>query len=319
MNKISVVGDSSIDHFLMLDGQDAGLRINSKNHKQELCFKYSEKTSIDEQQDSFGGSALNVAVALSHLNCEASLSTIIGADYEGKEIMNFLSSKSVITDNVEVGGKTNQSFIIVYSQDRTILSHHEKRNYSHLKISDSDILYFASAGQGSDSLIEKVKSSVNKGTKLVFNPGSFEISSFGYFKPLLSQTTILIINREEAKQLLPGTHEVVAQLEKILDFGTTVAVITDGANGAYFGTNEGHFHMFAFPASVKDPTGAGDAFASALVAGLAKGKSLEEAAKWGMINASYVVETLGANSALCSMSQINKELQSNKVLKFSRI
>lgn len=267
----------------------------------------------------FGGSALNVACSLAILGKQSHLSTIVGADHEGKEIISFLNAKSVITDSVEVSGQTNQSFIIVYNSDRTILSHHEKRNYTRMKITESEILYFASAGTGSGSLIEKIKRSVDAGAKLVFNPGSFEISSFDTFKSLLGIATLFIINRDEARQIIADTHEVKVQLDKILRLGAKVAVITDGANGVYFGTSEGHFHMHAAPANVKDPTGAGDAFASALVAGLMSGKSLEEASKWGMVNSASVIGEYGANTELIDIAQIDKLAQSNKILKFSRV
>ena len=46
-------------------------------------------------------------------------------------------------------------------------------------------------------------------------------------------------------------------------------------------------------ARVVDPTGAGDAFAGAALAALARGASLEDAVRWGCATASFVVEAFG--------------------------
>lgn len=317
MKKVSVVGDTSIDHFLMLDGQDACLMGSSKEHKKELCLKYGEKITIDSEEKYFGGSALNVAVGLARFGNEVVLSSIVGSDLEGREILGYLNSQQVITDHIEVKGQTNQSFIIIFKSERTILSHHKPRDYSRVYIPKSDIIYFASAGVGSEVFIDKIRKNVHAGAKLIFNPGSYEISSFDFFKPLLAITTVFIINRSEANQIIEDTSKIESQLEKVLRFGTKVAVITDGKNGAYFATAEGNFHMPAAPSNVVDPTGAGDAFSSGLVAGLMEGKSLEESAKWGINNSASAVESYGANSSLLDQSSIIKHLE-NKILKFSR-
>lgn len=317
--KVAVVGDASTDHFLILDASDAGLTVNGKSPEKELCLKYGEKTSIESSLDFFGGGALNVAVALRNFSFDVSLSTIVGADFEGKEIVSFLNDEGIELDNLIVKGATNQSFILVYEKERTILSYHNKRDYSSVKIPACDILYFASAGQGSEELVNNIRSKVHSGSRLIFNPGSFEISSFDLFKPLCAISTIFVINRDEAREIIEDTPDIKVQLDKILRFGTKVAVISDQKNGAYFGTAEGFFHMNAAVANVKDPTGAGDAFSSGLVAGLANGKSLEESAKWGMHNSAKVIEDYGANSLLLDVDEIERKTKNDKVLKFSKL
>jgi len=318
INKISVVGDSSTDHFLVLDEQDARLNSSSNNEK-SLCLDYGQKTALKEQQTYFGGSALNVSVAFSLLGIEAHLSTIVGSDHSGKEMISFLSSKNVITDLVEVEKRTNNSYVIVYESERTVLSYHEKRNYNKLKVAKSEIIYLSSAGQGSEVLVDKITSLLAQGSKLVFNPGSYEISSFDLFRPLLDKTTLLILNRDEASTLFGESHKVTDQLANMLSSGTKVAVITDAQNGAYFGTQIGNFHMNAASGKLVDPTGAGDAFAAGLTAGLMHGKSLEESAIWRMHNASAVIEHIGANTNLLAIDQVDKIIKQNKILKFSRL
>lgn len=317
MDKISVVGDVSTDHFIILDDQDASLL--NKKHRKELCLDYGSKISIDTQKNFFGGSALNVAASLNKLGKTVSISTIVGSDFGGREIVDFLSSQEILTDDIIVRDETNQSFVIIYKGERTVLSYHKKRDYSKINIPKSELIYLASAGQGSEALVNKIRSQVQSGAKLIFNPGSYELSNFDLFKPLLQMTSILIINREEANLIIEDTPKIKVQLDKILTSGTKVAVITDAKNGAYFAVPEGHFHIHAAPAKVIDSTGAGDAFAAGLVAYIMAGKSLEESAVAAMYNSAAIVEQYGANDGLLDNSQIDKMVRENKILKFSRV
>jgi sugar/nucleoside kinase (ribokinase family) len=317
MEKIVVVGDVSTDHFVILDDQDASLAI--KNHKKELCLDYGAKIAVDQTQKLFGGSALNVSTSLGSLGKQVHIASIVGKDFSGREAIEFLNSHNVNTDAVEVRGETNQSFIIIYKNERTVLSYHKKRDYSKLSIPKSDLIYFASAGKGSEVLVNKIRAAIGSGAKLIFNPGSYELSNFELFKPLLQLTSIFIINRSEANLIIEDTPKITVQLDKILTSGTKVAVITDAKNGAYFATSQGHFHMAAAPAKIVDSTGAGDAFAAGLITHIMNGKSLEESAIAGMYNSASVIEEIGANTNLLNMAQIDKLVKENKILKFSPV
>src|SRR5690606_7945950 len=85
-------------------------------------------------------------------------------------------------------------------------------------------------------------------------------------------------------------------LEAMHELGVKVAVITDGPAGAYASDDSQKLFMPNYPdvAEPYDRTGAGDAFASTIVAALARGKSLEEALLWAPINSMNVVQKLGA-------------------------
>ncbi len=315
--KVAVVGDCSTDHFLVIGGQDAGL-IQPSSQDKKICFSYGEKIPIEEVYKSFGGSALNVSTNLSALDIDVNLVSFVGKDFEGREIIGHLDSNKISHDNVIIDQTTNQSFILLFKGERTVLSNHLKRNYSRLKLPKSDYIYLASAGEGCEDLISSVRASVANGSKLIFNPGSFILRDFDLFRPLLPYTSLLIINREEADELF-GAKDIKDQLAKIISLGTNVAVITDGKNGAYFASQDSYFHMHSAVAKVKDSTGAGDAFAGALLGGIIKGNSLEESAKWGMVNSASVVEEMGSTTGSLTTHEIMKKLDQNKILKFSAI
>ena len=62
------------------------------------------------------------------------------------------------------------------------------------------------------------------------------------------------------------------------------------------------------PAPPLDRTGAGDAFASTIVAALALGESMDTALTWAPVNSASVVQQLGAQAGLLSMDKLKQWL-----------
>lgn len=87
---------------------------------------------------------------------------------------------------------------------------------------------------------------------------------------LLKKIDCLIINEDEAKALAGDTNLIKAS-EAILKMGPHVAIIKKGESGSITFSSDGEkFLLPAYPASeVRDPTGAGDSFAGALMGYLA--------------------------------------------------
>jgi ribokinase len=72
--------------------------------------------------------------------------------------------------------------------------------------------------------------------------------------------------------------------------------ITSGAAGATAYTRDGEIYVPAIDAEELDPTGAGDTFCGAMLAGLTAGVKLESALKAAAYLAGKVVETPGPAS-----------------------
>ncbi len=127
-------------------------------------------------------------------------------------------------------------------------------------------------------------------------------------KKLLKKINCLIINEDEAKALA-GEHNVITAGEKIMNMGPRVVIIKKGASGSVMCEKSGQqFLLPAFPATeVKDPTGAGDSFAGALMGYLTKtGKtdfdSLKTAIAYGTVVASFTISDFSLNG-LTSISK----------------
>jgi sugar/nucleoside kinase (ribokinase family) len=135
-------------------------------------------------------------------------------------------------------------------------------------------------------------------------------------KRLLQRINALILNEGEAK-MLTKCDNLSSAAEELLKMGPKVIIIKKGSHGAI--SLEGGGSWFTLPAyptsNVRDPTGAGDAFAGALMGYLANaGKTdtryLRTAIAYGTITASLVIEGFSL-SAIASVgrSVIDQRLQ----------
>jgi sugar/nucleoside kinase (ribokinase family) len=70
-----------------------------------------------------------------------------------------------------------------------------------------------------------------------------------------------------------------------------------------------HIPRYPDPRPPFEITGAGDAFASTIVCALALGLPLEQALLWGPVNASSVIQEIGAQKGLLTRAQLEHNLQ----------
>lgn len=126
---------------------------------------------------------------------------------------------------------------------------------------------------------------------------------------LLTKVDLFFLNDEELF-LLTGENSPVIGARKLLETGLKHVVVKKGEHGAMlFTANETPFICPAFPlASAKDPTGAGDTFAGAMIGYLAATEdtgnfNLRRAVVYGTIAASFAVEEFGMDR----LSSINDQ------------
>ena len=315
---IVTIGDSTTDRFLEVENQNATLLFTHRETEKDICFKFGEKIPVSDIHKGFGGSALNTAVGFSRLGIKTSIVTILGKDEEGNDALEFLKKNGVETVNSIQEEQTNQSTIIVYKNERTVLSYQAERDYSKLEIPKTDWLYLTSAGKGADEIIKKVQAHMSTGTKVCFNPGNWELLNFDKFTEIISGCEVLILNKFEADDIF-SNNEIANQLEKISERRAKIAIITDARNGAYLRSEGKNYHMGILPSETIDPTGAGDSFSSGFISGLIYGVRPESAMKWGMANAASVVESVGANEGLLDKEKISNIIEEAASLKAEEI
>lgn len=135
---------------------------------------------------------------------------------------------------------------------------------------------------------------------------------FHELERLLKRINCLIINEDEARALASESNLIKA-IDKILTMGPSVIVVKKGESGSIASDSKGQkFILPAYPsAEVKDPTGAGDSFAGALMGYLAKTRKtdfdvIKMAVAYGTVAASFTISDFSLQ-ALAAIT--NKDIE----------
>jgi sugar/nucleoside kinase (ribokinase family) len=320
MKKIDIlaIGDMASDAFIRL--QQAHI-VDSVHHtNKEICFSFGDKIPYEFVKIVRAvGNAGNAAVCASRLGLTSAIVTNIGKDQSGKECLSELKKNKVISKFVRVHKNidTNYHYVLWYGSERTILVKHQPFPYIPLKDikKEPKWVYLSSLGEHSLPYHTDITMylDAHRNVKLAFQPGTFQIK-FGKdaLVGVYKRTAIFFCNVEEARKILNDkTSDVTTLMRAIHALGPQTVVITDGTKGAYVLENDIAYFMPVYP-DAKPPyerTGAGDAFSSTVVAGLAMGKTLQEALLWGPVNSMSVVQCIGAQAGLLTQQEIVEYLK----------
>lgn len=314
------IGDIVVDAFIELNKDMADVSQDLDTGRKTLHMPFGGKLPYDDVTViSAVGNSPNAAVSAHRLGLKTALVTNLGHDRNGKDCLEALRNEGVETNYVKVheGKFTNYHYVLRYGPERTILIKHEVYPYALPDFAEPPrFLYFSSIGEHGvpfhHEIAEYVKT--HPETKLVFQPGTFQIK-LGHeaLKDLYEVTEIFFCNKEEAQEIL-GTEEqsVPTLLRKFKELGPKLPVITDGPNGAYVvdeSDQAWHMPMYPDPAPPVDRTGAGDSFSSTFTAAIALGMTPAEALSWGPINSMNVVQHIGAQKGLLSRAELDELLQ----------
>jgi sugar/nucleoside kinase (ribokinase family) len=121
---------------------------------------------------------------------------------------------------------------------------------------------------------------------------------------LVNGLDALLLTEQEALQYFrPATPSAWQMAEHLAGFGCRYVVLKLGARGAalWDGFTARRWHIPAYPTTVRDRTGAGDAFAGGFLVGLATTQDPLEAALMGTVSASLTIERSGALEVLASL------------------
>ena len=313
------VGDATIDNFVQI--HDAEVKCNLNKTECMLCIEYGDKISVDKLTHLVAGNAANNAVGGARLKLHSAIYVNIGSDAAGKQILEKFKNEGVSTTYVMVhqGMESNLSTVINFQGERTILVYHQSWKYKLPDLENAKWVYFTSVAPtftDSNLLNELTAYLERTGSKLLYNPGTYQIQAGVKKHPrLLSFSELFIVNIEEAKRVLGYKDDEDIPIKKLLkgiaDLGPRIVIITDGEMGSYGFDGQTYYHLGIFPAKLVEATGAGDAYATGVLAGLFYRKDLKEVMRWGAANGASVVEQIGPQAGLLTYSQIQEKLKEN--------
>ncbi len=304
MYDIITVGSATFDVFANTKSQLIKIK-TSCSEEDLIAYPSGSKILIKELRFTTGGGGTNTAVSLARLGHKTAYLGSLGNDENGKKILGLLKKEKI--DFIGMLSKEITGYSIILDSiehDRTILTY--KGANDKLKFSDINLkklktkwFYFSSMISESFRTLEKLAEFAEKNNiKIAFNPSTY-LAEKGksYLKKILTRTTILILNKEEAS-LLAEKKDISFMLKELYKLGPKIIVITNGKKeiNAYDGKNI--YIMIPNKIRVVESTGAGDAFASSFLSGIIKKNDVEFALRLGLVNSESVIQHSGAKNKL---------------------
>jgi ribokinase len=269
-------------------------------------------SSLHPESVSFhpGGCAGNAALALARLDVSARLLACVGQDAMGRALVEEWKAGGVDTSRVQQvpGANTGMSIVLVDSdgQRRFIASPAANRYLTPAALT-AEVLegafavhvggFFAAPGLEDGSLPARLAEARARGILTTLDPvgGAARERRENLFA-VLPHIDLLQVNEDEAMKLSGETTQE-AMLEGLLERGARTVVLKLGAAGCRVAGERGPLDIPGYPATPVDTTGAGDAFAGALLAALARGDALDEALRWANAAGAATVESTGATGS----------------------
>ena len=271
------------------------------------CYEHiplGSKLEVSEAATAFGGNALNAAVTFARQKLSVALLAQIGMDSGSKDLLSLMDEEgiddSVIysSEEVRMGIST---IISAPSGERSVLAFPgSKVDYQELlaRLEGLETRWIYVSSLNSIELLEGIIkfASLNQ-VKVAFNPGGIELNNIDSVKKILPDVEVLILNKQEASKLFGALDS--PHLARSGSEHSSICVVTDGPNGAYAFDGSVDYHQpISENVKVVDRNGAGDAFASGLIAGLAWGMDLKASLKLGSENSTSVVQQVGAQAGI---------------------
>lgn len=224
-----------------------------------------------------GGHSSNVAMDLVQLGlADVTAVGAVGRDEIGKLLVSQLKNRGVIPyPELKTESTTAKNIaLLVKGEDRRFISELTANSLLSLKHLEyvllktkPGILYQGTLGGLPDienSLTELLRQTRNLGI-ISFIDVIMPTNGWSYLKSALPFIDILHANVMEAKSFTGETNQKKI-VEKIVNGGVSVALVTDGSNGLIAGTRNHFIEMPAFDVNQIDPTGAGDALSAGIIA-----------------------------------------------------
>ena len=266
------------------------------------------ETPFEKQSNVLGGSTTYSLVA-SGKSSDISVVGIVGEDFPAEARALYDSYANDLSDlktgegnTFQWGGKYHANWddrdtlfteLGVFMDFNPVLSESNK-NRSHILLANihPELQYSViSQNQNSDAVI------------VVDTMNLWIETTLSSLEKVLLSSNILLINESESFQLT-NENNIKNAAESLLKMGPETVVIKKGSKGVELFSLEEHIEVGAYPVeNVVDPTGAGDAFAGAFTASIAREESNEIALLQASASASISIESFGIEKLHNATSQ----------------
>lgn len=300
---------SALQDIYLIDRDDFG-SIEFEHRSMFKTLEIGSKFDIDKLDFFVGGGGTNSAVTFAKSGHEVIYLGNLGHDPAGEAILALLDREGIDTSFISYprAGKTGVSVILLDSKsgERTVLTFRgASSKFDNLKPGDLDLispdwLYVTTLRGDMGTLLAFFERAKRLHTRIMFNPGVLELANSKQLLGLLEDTDVLLLNKQEASQLVPG-NTLSELLTHLRGYAQTI-ILTDGSMGGIATDGDKTYRFGIYEdVKVKDTTGAGDAFGSGFLAAYASGWSLRRSLVFASANSTSVVQQRGAKNGLISL------------------
>jgi ribokinase len=266
-----------------------------------------EEAVVLSQTWGAGGSAVNTAIDGSRLGLRTAVIAKIGFDSFGRIIVDELLREGVDISGLRVSSTGRTGFtIVVIDRDGNIVMYGFKGVAEELEPNevDNEIIstarYVHIASLRLDTSLKVAEIARKASAKISWDPGRvLAKKGLKELEKMIKSVDIVLVNKVEASAITGLDIDKYRESAKILkDLGPELVVVKLGSRGVYaFGDGVDEEVPAVKVDRVVDTTGAGDAFAAGLIAGILRGYSLRKALLYANTVAALKITKLGSHEA----------------------
>jgi len=252
---------------------------------------------------------MNVAVHLKNFGLHPVIVSRVGSDDLGQELLNFLRSKHLSTDYVQLGNTHLTGVVKVNVSDQNEVTYKivqpvawDYIQYSEelgQLVSQADVLVYGSLAARSqasrDTLYQLLEKALLKVFDVNLRPPYYSQSSV---ESLMQQADIVKINHHELAEVIgwyDGPSEEKEAMRFLRDrFELQAVCLTRGAKGAALLEGDEYYEHPGFPITVADTIGSGDSFLAAFLHMYLDGAPADRILPYACAVGAYVATQRGA-------------------------
>jgi 5-dehydro-2-deoxygluconokinase len=289
-------------------------------------------TEIEQAQSftaALGGSAANIAVAITRQGGSTALLTSVSDDAVGRFTQTQLQSYGVDTRYVNtVSGEARNSLAVVETRAencQSVIYRNDAADF-HVTKSDVDAIDLSRftalivtgtclAREPSRSatlvLMQKARAAgLHVIIDIDYRPYSW--TSKAEAKQVCSDAASMcdiIVGNDEEFAVLAGDQDGLALAEELAKLPGRIVVYKMGSKGSITFSAGNRFDTSIFPVTALKPTGAGDGFMGGFLSGLVAGEALPDAVRRGSATAAIVVTRVGCAPAMPTAAEVQAFMQ----------
>jgi len=279
---ISVVGHTAIDYISRVPRFPS---VNGSIH-------------ILDRKVYFGGGAANIAAGIAKLDESCTLVSAVGDDFSGSEYEHWMERLGITMQFYTIPGAHTATAFMFTDEAGDQITFFEWGASVAFEKEDAPSLPFVHMATADPGFNVRV---AERSEFATFDPGQdLHRYTKEQLDAILGSINVLFANQHE----ITGMEKILGTSKEEIISRVPMAVITLGKEGSVLHEKGNSTRIPAFPVTMADPTGAGDAYRAGFLTAYHRGYGPLTSCKIGTITASFAVESIGCQTNLPDWDQM---------------